>query len=278
MQNRTAVLLGVVVGAIVGIILTIAAAPRNLKATKEPTLAFVDGKPNLNGVWQAVGTADWNLEAHSAEAGYPGLGTLGAIPPGYGVVDGDGIPYQPSALEKRRENAAKRLTVADPEVKCFLPGVPRATYLPYPFQIIQSTNKIVISYGFANANRVIHLDKAKREPAPLDTWMGRSHGHWMGETLVVDVAGFNGESWLDRSGNFASDALSVEEHYTPIDGSHLLYEATLTDQSVFTRPWKITIPLYRRIEKDFSLLEFNCVEFSEELLYGHLVNRTDQKQ
>src|ERR1700687_2322194 len=169
-----------------------------------------DGKPDLNGIWQAVNTANWDLQDHQAQGGLPQMGAIGAIPPGQGVGEGNEIPYKPAAAAKRRENFQKRLT-DDPEVKCYLPGVPRATYLPYPFQIIQGTNQIMMVYGYADANRTIHMDKANPEPAPIDSWMGRSHGRWDGDTLVVDVAGFNGKAWLDRSGNFASDSLHVIE-------------------------------------------------------------------
>ena len=126
-----------------------------------------------------------------------------------------------------------------------MPGVPRATYMPYPFQIIQGTGKIQIVYGFAEANRTIHMDKPKPEPAPIDSWMGRSHGRWDGDTLVVDAAGFNGQAWLDRAGNYASDTLRVVERYTPTGANSINYEATLEDKNVFTKPWKITMPLYR---------------------------------
>lgn len=228
-----------------------------------------DGHPDLNGIWQAIGTAHWNIQDHMASAGHPDLGAIGAVPPGQGVVDGDEIPYQPWALEQKQKNWDNRRT-DDPEAKCYLPGVPRATYLPYPFQILQGTNKIMIVYGWAEANRTIHMDKENPEPAPIDSWMGRSHGRWEGDTFVVEVAGFNGQAWLDRAGNFASDTLRVEERYTPIGPNALWYEATLDDENVFTRPWKMSMPLYRRLEKNVQVLEFKCVEFSEELLYGHL--------
>jgi hypothetical protein len=228
-----------------------------------------DGHPNLNGVWQAIGTANWDLLDHPARAGHPDLGAIGAMPPGQGVVVGSEIPYKPAALDQKRKNFESRMT-ADPEAKCFMPGVPRATYLPYPFQIIQGDQKIAIIYGFAEANRTIHMDKTKPEPAPLDTWMGRSHGRWEKDTLVVDAAGFNGEAWLDRSGNYASSALHVVERYTPQGPNVILYEATLEDANVFTRPWTIRMPLYRRLDENARVLEFKCVEFSEDLLYGHL--------
>jgi hypothetical protein len=254
---------------VVGATLMIASA---LGAAQSSTYAVpktADGKPDLNGIWQTINTANWDLEDHPAQAGLPQTGAIGAIPPGQGVVEGGEIPYRPEALTKKKENFQKRLT-DDPEVKCYLPGVPRATYLPYPFQIIQGTKQIMLVYGYAEANRTIHMDKVKPEPAPIDSWMGRSHGRWEGNTLVVDAAGFNGEAWLDRSGNFASDALHVVERYTRTGPDHIAYEATIEDPKVFTRPWKISMPLYRRMERTVRILEFKCVEFSEELLYGHL--------
>ena len=155
--------------------------------------------------------------------------------------------------------------------------MPRATYLPYPFQIIQGTDKIMIVYGFAEANRTIHMDKENPEPAPIDTWMGRSHGHWDGDTLVVDAAGFNGLSWFDRAGNFASSALKVTERYTPLGPDAMMYEATLEDPEVFTRPWTMRMPLYRRLEEGARVLEFKCVEFAEQLLYGHLLSESEDE-
>jgi hypothetical protein len=199
-----------------------------------------------------------------------------AQPAGQGVVEGNELPYRPEALAKKQENRKNRLTVdtdnpdtvGDPEAKCYLPGVPRATYMPFPFQIIQSTKKIVIAYQFANANRSISLDK--HPEAPIDTWMGWSNGHWEGDTLVVDVTGFNDLSWFDRAGNFHSDALHVVERYTPMSPYHLMYEATIEDPKVFTRPWKMSMPLYRRLEKNVQFLEFKCVDIAEEYIYGSL--------
>lgn len=228
-----------------------------------------DGKPDLNGIWQAIGTAHWNLEDHPAAPGHPDLGAIGAIPPGQGVVVGGAIPYLEAAREQRERNFETRMT-NDPEAKCFLPGVPRATYLPYPFQIVQGDRKIMIVYGFAEANRTIHMDKENPEAPPLDSWMGRSHGRWTGDTLVVDVEGFNGEAWFDRAGNFASSSLKVRERYTPLGSNAILYEATIEDPTVFSRPWTIRMPLYRRLEENARVLEFKCVEFAEDLVYGHL--------
>ncbi len=231
-------------------------------------------KPDLSGVWQAIGTAHWNIEPHPSAPGPPEYGATFAMPPGQGIVVGGEIPYTPEARAQQKENFANRLT-EDPEAKCFMPGIPRATYMPYPFRILQGTGKIQMVYGFAEANRTIHMDKEEREEAPIDSWMGRSHGRWDGDTLVVDVAGFVGQAWFDRSGNFATSTLQVEERFTPMGPNAILYEATLTDPAVFTEPWKIQLPLYRRLEENARVLEFKCVEFSEELLYGHLRRKSD---
>ena len=228
-----------------------------------------DGHPDLNGVWQAIGTAHWDIQDHPASAGPTDFGAIGATPPGQGVVVGNEIPYQPQALEQKQQNFENRWT-DDPEIKCFMPGVPRATYLPYPFRIIQGDKKIMMVYGFAEANRTIHMDKENPEQAPIDTWMGRSHGQWDGDTLVVDVHGFNGQAWFDRAGNHASYALVVRERYTPMGPNAIMYEATMEDPNTFTAPWTIRLPLYRRLEENAQVLEFKCVEYSEDLLYGHL--------
>jgi hypothetical protein len=227
-----------------------------------------DGKPNLNGIWQAMNTANWDVEGHSAQAGQVvSLGATGAEPPGIGVVEGGEIPYLPAALEKKKENNANRLKL-DPEVKCYLPGVPRATYMPFPFQIVQSGKFILMSYEYDGAVRTIYMDNPG--PAPVDSWMGWSAGRWEGNTLVVDVTGMNDQTWFDRAGDFHSDMLHVVERYTPVSENVLNYEATIEDPQVFSRPWKISMPLYKHLEKNAQLLEFKCVEFVEELMYGHL--------
>jgi hypothetical protein len=227
-----------------------------------------DGKPDLNGIWQALNTADWDIQAHASAAGpAPMLAAEFAIPPGTGIVDGNEIPYLPGMADKRKQNLQNRFT-ADPELKCYLPGVPRATYMPYPFQIVQSSKTILISYEYAGAVRTI--DMGKPTPAPVDSWMGWSNGHWEGDTLVVDVTGLNDKTWFDRAGNFHSDQLHVVERYTPRSADTLMYEATIEDPKVFSKPWKISMPLYRHVEKNAQLLEFKCVEFAEELIYGNL--------
>jgi hypothetical protein len=227
-----------------------------------------DGKPNLNGIWQAMNTANWDLQPHSAAAGMLWqAGAVGSEPAGMGVVEGGEIPYLPAALTKKKANFANRLAL-DPETKCYLPGVPRATYMPFPFQIVQSAKVIMINYEYDGAVRLINIDSKKL--SPVDSWMGWSNGRWEGETLVVDVTGLNEDSWFDRAGDFHSNKLHVVERYTPRSADTISYEATLDDPQTFSRPWKISMPLYRHVEKDARLLEFKCVPFTEELLYGKL--------
>jgi hypothetical protein len=227
-----------------------------------------DGKPNLNGIWQALNTAHWDIEAHAA-APPPvrELGAMAAVPAGLGVVEGGALPYRLEALGKRKENFANRLKL-DPEIRCYLPGVPRATYMPYPFQIVQSQKHVMIVHEYAGAVRTIYMDD--HTEAPADSWMGWSNGRWEGEALVVDTTGFNDQTWFDRAGNFHSDALHVIERFTPRSAETLAYEVTIEDPKVFTRPWKMSMPLYRRVERNAQLLEFRCVEFVEDLIYGHL--------
>ncbi|HSR05532.1 MAG TPA: hypothetical protein VLM42_00155 [Bryobacteraceae bacterium] len=227
-----------------------------------------DGKPNLNGIWQTMNTANWDLLTHGpAMSPVVAMGAQGAAPPGIGVVEGNEIPYLPAAAKIKQENYAKRLAL-DPETKCYLPGVPRATYMPYPFQILQSTQSLMIAYEYAGAARNINMGKPK-EP-PTDSWMGWSNGHWDGDTLVVDVIGLNDSTWFDRAGDFHSDSLHVVERYTPVSADTIQYQATIDDPKTFSRPWKISMPLYRHLEKNLQLMEFKCVEMTEELLYGHL--------
>jgi hypothetical protein len=240
-----------------------------------------DGKPNLNGIWQALNSANWDIQGHGAgPSPFPELlGAIGAVPPDQGVVEGQEIPYQPWAVAKKKENFEKRLAPesfadvynrvgGDPEARCYLPGVPRATYMPFPFQIFQTATHILIAYEYAVASRTILMDSTAK--SPVDSWMGWSIGRWEGETLVVEVTDFNENTWFDRAGNFHSEALHVVERYTPVSPYHLQYEATIEDPKVFTRPWKIKMPLYRRIEPNAQLMEFKCVEFAEPLMYHTL--------
>ena len=246
-------------------------------AYRAPRLAGTT-RPNLNGLWQSMTEANWDLLPHEAKPGPPEFGALYAQPAGVGIVVGDEIPYQPWALEKKKENYANRFVrqntdgvrfePLDPEAKCYLPGVPRATYMPFPFQIVQGDKKIVIAYEFASASRIVPLEKVGE--APTDSYMGWSQGRWEGDTLVVDVTGFNEKTWFDRAGDFHSESLHVVERYTPTSANSMSYEATIEDPKVFTKSWKIAFPLYRRTEKNAQFLEFKCIPFADELVYGHL--------
>jgi hypothetical protein len=236
-------------------------------AAQNADIPRLGGKPDLNGVWQVLNEANWNLEPHIATQGaVQTLGAIGAVAPGMGVVDGGSIPYLPAALEQRRQNFVERRT-GDPEARCFLPGVPRATYLPYPFRIVQSDSDLMFVYQFAGAVRTVAM--SNHMEAPVDSWMGWSNGHWEGDTLVVEVTGLNA-NWLDRSGNYASETRKVTERYTLTDRDHIRYEATIEDPGVFSAPWSISMPLYRRVEPNARLMDFRCVPFAEEMMYGDL--------
>jgi hypothetical protein len=232
-------------------------------------------RPNFNGVWQALNTANWNLEGRSAEGldQFWQLGAIGAIPAGRSVVDGGTIPYLPEALAKRDENRAN-WPAEDPEAKCYMLGVPRVTYHEFPFQILQGDGDLLMVYPFAAANRIIYM--GDHSELPVDSWMGKSNGTWDGDTLVVETAGSNGQTWLDRAGNHHSNQLKVTERFTLLGPNHIGYEATLEDPLTYSRPWTIAMPLYRLIENDAQLLEHKCVPFADMLLYHDLLQQPQQ--
>ena len=280
----------IVVVAVVAAAIGAAAAlfvPRPTQAQEAGVPRTADGHPDFSGIWQAMNEAHWDLQAHAARAGivtqqgvYPyeyarvpaapvlALGAAGGVPGSIGVVAGDGeIPYTPEAAAIKRENGENWID-RDPELKCYLPGIPRAMYMPYPFQIVQGTTKIQMAFTFTNAARTIHLDTV--EPPPDDTYMGHSVARWEGDTLVVDVTHFNGETWFDRAGNFHSEVLHLTERFTPLTRDAIQYDVTIEDPKTFTRPWRISMPLYRRLEPNMELLEYRCIEFVEEFTFGHL--------
>jgi hypothetical protein len=266
-----------------GVVIATVGTPRTSRQAVSPGRT-IDGKPDFNGVWQALNEANWDLQAHEARAGavmqpgiYPydyarvpaapvlALGAAGGVPASLGVVEGDGaIPYTPEAAATKKENAEHWID-RDPELKCYVPGTPRAMYLPYPFHIVQSANKIQMDFAFANAARTIHLDQVDEPPA--DTAMGFSRGRWDSNTLVVDTRQLQG-TWLDRAGNFYGETAHIVERFTPITADAIRYEATIEDPHVFTRAWTISMPLYRRLESNAQVLEYPCVEFVEEFIYG----------
>ena len=236
-----------------------------------------DGRPDFNGIWQAINTANWDVEPHAASFGpLVAAGAIGAIPAGLGIVEGNEIPYTPEARAQQQENKSDWLA-NDPLVKCYMPGIPRANYLPFPFQIVQSTDHIIFAYEFASASRIVYVDQPDFE-APILSWMGHNLARYEGDTLVIEVTDQVPETWLDHAGNHHTDALRVTERYTHVGPNVIQYEATLEDPNVYTRPWKVSYPLYRRLDDNMQLLEFKCVEFTEELLYGHLRKVADTNE
>ncbi len=226
-----------------------------------------DGRPDFNGLWQALGAAHWSVEPAAADfPPLPVLGAFGASQASVGVVVGGEIPYTPEARAQQQANAADWLSL-DPLVKCYMPGIPRANYLPFPFQIVQSPEHLIFAYEFASASRIVYVDRPDFE-APVFSWMGHSRAHFEGDTLVIDVTDQVPDTWLDHAGNHHSDALRVTERYTHRGPDVIIYEATLEDPNTYTRPWTMRMPLYRRLDENAQLLEFKCVEFTEELIYG----------
>ena len=236
--------------------------------------ATISGHPNFNGIWQTLNTAYWNLEGHSVEGfgkEFWQLGAIGVIPTGQSVLRGGGpIPYLPEALKKRNENRS-HWPEADPEAKCYMPGIPRATYQNFPFQISQGNadGDLLMVYPFAATNRIIYMKD--HSDLPVDSWMGRSNGTWEKDVLVVTTTSQNGQSWLDRAGNFATNQLKVTERFKLLDVNHIWYEATLEDPQTFSSAWTIEMPLYRLIDNNVQLLEHKCVPFTDMLLYHDLL-------
>jgi hypothetical protein len=243
------------IGSLIGTVAMLALGPAPAAGQALPRTP--DGKPDLSGIWQAVNSAAWNILPHAADPD---------VPAGLGVVEGNELPYTPAAAAKQRDNYAKR-AMLDPETKCWLPGVPRATYMGFPFQIVQTPGQISILYEYAHAMRNIYMNSAHPK-GPIDWWMGDSRGTWEGDTLVVDVVHFNDQTWFDKAGNHHSDVLHVVERYTPLGPNHVNYEATIEDSKVFTRPWKMSMPLYRRLDRNMQILDYECYAFDEAFRTG----------
>jgi hypothetical protein len=225
-----------------------------------------DGKPDLSGIWQVLNTAAWDIQDHAAQKGVPG---------GPGVVVGNEIPYQPSALARKKENYEQRAT-RDPETKCYLPGVPRVTYMPFPFQIVQTPNELTILYEYVHTVRYIFTNGTPHPRGPIEWWLGDSRGRWEGDALVVDIVHFNDVTWFDREGNFHSEALHLVERYAPLDADHIQYDVRVEDPKVFTRPWDMSMILYRRREKNVQLFDYECYGFDWEKYYPYPEMRAPQ--
>ena len=236
------------------IVFVLAAAPAAAQTSTYSPPKTRDGQPDLQGIWQVLNTAAWDIQDHGA--------TLG-VPAGHGVVEGNDIPYKPEALAKKQENFKNREAL-DPVNKCFLPGVPRITYLPYPFQIVQQRDRVTILHEYSRAIRYVYMNGNPHPEGHIDWWMGDSRGRWEGNTLVVDSVDFGEETWFDRAGNYHSDELHVVERYTPISPYHMRYDVTIEDPKVFARPWNISATLYRRIDANVELLEYECYAYQLE--------------
>lgn len=211
-----------------------------------------DGKPNLQGIWMVQNRASYDLQDHAARFG---------MPAGQGVVEGGEIPYQPAALKQKQENFVNRQK-ADPLAQCFMPGVPRIMYMEWPFHIFQTRDHVAMTFEWSQIYRLIYTN-GKPGPTGIEFWMGDSRGRWEGDTLVVTVTDHNDKTWFDMAGNFHSEQLRLTERYTMTDPDTIRYEVTIEDPKVFTRPWKISMPLHR--QKDMKrILEYQCQAEAEE--------------
>jgi len=254
MPTRTSIAM-----AVVALVATTSAAGQNTDTTIPRTR---DGRPDFSGIWQAMNTAAWNLEPHAAQPG---------VPAGLGVVAGGRIPYTPAALARRNENAAKRATL-DPNAKCYLPGVPRIMYMPFPFQIVQTPTLVVFLFEYVHAVRNVFMN-SPHPKGPIEWWMGDSRGRWEGDTLVVDVVHFGADTWLDAAGNFHSEQMHLVERFTPMGPDHIRYEVTVEDPKVFAEPWTMRMVLYRHKEPTLRLLEYECYAFDAAQIYAPLHER-----
>ena len=249
-MGSTSVIVGIIVS--LALIRATAQVPTSPRGTDVPRTK--EGRPDFTGIWQVMNSAAWDIQDHQARKG---------VPAGMGVVDGNDIPYQPWAVDKKRENFQNRAT-ADPETKCYLPGLPRLMYMPFPFQIFQTATTVTMLFEYVHATRYIYTNGTPHPPGHIDWWLGDSRGRWEGDTLVVDDVDFNDQTWFDRSGNFHSDELHLVERFTPLDADHVTYEVTVEDAKVFTRPWRMSMILYRHREPNLQLLEYECYAFDNE--------------
>jgi hypothetical protein len=220
-----------------------------------------DGKPDFSGIWQVLDNSiNGNVEPHAAS--YNVRGGQGAIvDPPNGM-----IPYLPAAMARRQENFKNR--AKDPVAYCWKPGVPRITYIPFPFQITQTPKWIQVTYEFVHSRRDIYLNDSPHLPG-IDFYNGDSRAKWEGDTLVVDVTNINDDptrpTWFDSTGNYHSDQLHVVERWTFNGPDNIVYRATMEDPKVFSRPWTMEVMLYRHKEPNFRIMEYECQIFKEKL-------------
>ena len=240
-----------------GVLIVSGLALAQVPAAKYNPPRMANGKPNLQGIWEARSAAWGDVEAHSASEGIRAGESIIVDP-----ADGK-IPYLPAALAQRDENFKNRAKL-DPLKKCWMPGVPRITYMPYPFQIFQTTDFMVILYEYVHASRTVHMSGDHLDG--IDIWMGDSRGKWDGDTFVVEVTNNDPHTWLDASGNHHSRDMKVVERYTRTAPNVLMYEATITDPKTYSKPWTMRVPLYLHDEKNAQLYEYECNVYREEAL------------
>ena len=246
-----------------------AQTPRASAKTFDPPRT-PDGKPDLQGYWRPdVGTSYSieNLELQEIFQGpVEGLTPDPRKKATSRIVDpADGkVPYQPWAAAKQKaifdNHTHPNAEQIDPQAHCFLSGVPRPMYLPTQYQILQPNGYVVILYETNHTHRAIPLDGRPHLGGNIQLWMGDSRGRWEGDTLVVDTRRFNGKVWFDIIGDFQSDALHVVERFTLVSPDRIDYEATIEDPKLYTRPWKMAIPIVRIKEQGYQLMEYACHE------------------
>jgi len=251
MKRLLVVLLVIFIAAIAALTLLRRSAtqPSSVRAQDSSLPRTPDGRPNLNGVWQVLNTASWDIQDHQAQLD---------VPPGQGIVEGDEIPYRPEALARKQENYKNRRTADPVKARGLLPGVPRVMYLPFPLQITQTPKYVSIVSEYSRTMRIVYTDGTQHPPGHIDFWMGDSRGRWEGDTLVVDSIHFNDETWFDHAGNYHSEALHLVERFTLAGPDHITYEVVVEDPKVFTQPWKMSMPLYRRKEPNVRILEYEA--------------------
>lgn len=220
-----------------------------------------DGKPDFSGIWQVLdNSTNGNVEPHQASYGVrAGQGAIVDPPDGM-------IPYLPAALARRQDNFKNR--AKDPIAYCWKPGVPRITYIPFPFQITQTPKWMQFTYEFVHSHRNIYLNDSPHLEG-IDFYNGDSRAKWDGDSLVVDVKNLNDDpnrpTWFDSTGNYHSDQLHVVERYTFSGPDHIVYRATMEDPKVFSRPWTLEVMLYRHKEPNFRIMEYECQVYKEKL-------------
>ncbi len=240
------------IGSLLMVAFALATSPASAEVPRS-----ADGHPDFSGIWQTLGNVDSGLEAHAVRRD---------APPGPGIVEGGTIPYKPEALAKREQNFADRAH-ADPARQCFTLGTPRGVYYPEPFQIFQRDRDLTLLFQTSHRARTIHTNDSSHPEGPIGFWFGDSRAKWEGDTLVVDVVDFSGDTWLDSAGNYHSENLHVTERWKLLDENTLQYSATLEDPQVYTRPWNINVLLHRHREANFQIIENTCYTLDYDQYY-----------